>query len=233
MSRLACPTIETVVVLSVATAITSMANASPVRWEVTAGGNGHSYEAVFVGPFTTWASASATAQARGGYLVTLTSAEEDAFVFSLVRDRAEMWSQVGNESRLGPWIGATRPDGSLFPFSNGWSWVTGEPWEYTHWVSLDGGPRIPHFVQYFADGGGWNDLEDGVWDVRGFVMEYPPGLPCEADFNGNHELSVQDIFDFLAAYFAGDFAHANFNGDAFLSVQDIFDFLAAYFAGCA
>jgi hypothetical protein len=45
--------------------------------------NGHSYLAVLA-PGVSWDAAEAQCEAHGGYLVTITSAEENAFVFSLV-----------------------------------------------------------------------------------------------------------------------------------------------------
>ncbi len=55
-----------------------------VQWDVSSGGNGHWYKPVPGFPGITWTRANELAQAEGGYLATLTSAEEDAFVFSLV-----------------------------------------------------------------------------------------------------------------------------------------------------
>ena len=50
----------------------------------------------------------------GGYLVTITSQEEMAFVYSLIETNADMWNLVG--SGHGPWIGAFQAPGS-------WRWT--------------------------------------------------------------------------------------------------------------
>ena len=56
------------------------AQAEPVRWS----GNGHHYGVVVVPEGITRLDAKAAASARGGYLATLTSAEENRFVWSLI-----------------------------------------------------------------------------------------------------------------------------------------------------
>src|SRR6187549_3712268 len=66
---------------------TSSAISAPsewVQWDVSSGGNGHWYKPVPGFPGLTWTFANELAQAEGGYLATITSAEENAFVFSLV-----------------------------------------------------------------------------------------------------------------------------------------------------
>ena len=62
-------------------------SATPVRWSA----NGHYYEAEDP---TTWADALTQSLARGGYLVTITSADENTFVHNMI-------------SGVGVWLGAT------------------------------------------------------------------------------------------------------------------------------
>ena len=52
--------------------------AGAVKWN-----NGHCYEAVLA-PGVSWDQAQSACVVRGGHLATITSAEENAFVFSLV-----------------------------------------------------------------------------------------------------------------------------------------------------
>ena len=59
------------------------ASAAPVVWSTGAGGNGNSYELI-ADSSATWDDARAGAQARGGDLATITSAEEQAFVESVL-----------------------------------------------------------------------------------------------------------------------------------------------------
>ncbi len=54
----------------------------PFEWAEADGGNGHSYELIDSGNIT-WPDAKAAAEARGGYLATITSPKEDAFLKSV------------------------------------------------------------------------------------------------------------------------------------------------------
>lgn len=66
----------------------------------------------------TWPEAKAYAEAQGGYLAVITSAEEQAFVQSLIAK--------GEKNQY--WLGGYR-NGSTF------AWVTGEPFSYTNWTA--------------------------------------------------------------------------------------------------
>jgi len=71
------------------------------RWD----GNGHYYQAMWGPDAITWSAAAAAAVARGGYLATVTSAAENAFVAKLVDDD-RMWHLYnGGTAHLGPWLG--------------------------------------------------------------------------------------------------------------------------------
>ena len=106
-------------------------------WTVASGGNGHTYRVVAKTSLISWDSASAEAVAAGGYLATITSASENAFVFSLIDDSA-YWTQTANGH--GPWIGGYQPPGSGEP-GGGWTWVTEtgaatpEALTFTNWES--------------------------------------------------------------------------------------------------
>ena len=115
-----------------------------VRWDPAVGGNGHYYAAVAVPGGIDWDGAAAAASARGGHLATVTSAEENAFIYSLV-DSPEFWSQLPSSTTrssvaasesgyltFGPWLGGLQPPGSPEP-GGGWQWVTGEAFSYSNW----------------------------------------------------------------------------------------------------
>jgi hypothetical protein len=95
-----------------------------VQWRVEDGGNGHWYEVSNLGPTMTGDSARQHAADRGGYLLSITSLEEDNFVQAIVTD-LNAW---GNEY-LGPMIGMHRDGGDCW---NG-CWDSGEVVGYTHW----------------------------------------------------------------------------------------------------
>jgi hypothetical protein len=141
---------------------------------------GNTYEAVLTGKIT-WAAAKAMAEQMGGHLATITSAAEDALVFSLIND-PKYWSPNGNH---GPWLGGYQPAGSPEP-AGGWTWVTGEAWTYSNWapgqpgdIDADDGAHENILHYHFPNGGVpmWNDWHDGSsagpeLDVVAFVVEY-------------------------------------------------------------
>jgi hypothetical protein len=98
--------------------------------------NGHSYYRS-TGSMT-WTDARQACANMGGYLVTVTSAAENNFIFNL-------WPSG--------WIGLTDE-----VVEGQWRWVTGEPYSYSSW-----NPGEPNnagnedYVQ-FVGGGRWNDL---------------------------------------------------------------------------
>ncbi|HSI32240.1 MAG: lectin-like protein [Phycisphaerae bacterium] len=160
-------------------AAASVAGAAPVQWTTASGGNGHYYEAVFVGASgITWAAAEADAVARGGHLASVTSAAENAFVYSLVSDPS-WWHSSGGGSYVGPWIGGTRPTTS----TTAWGWTDGSAWAYTNWAASQ--PTNTNGNEYYVHyiGAGttpadtWNDLASpppGGWAVTGYVVETVP-----------------------------------------------------------
>ena len=161
--------------LLVQTSHLSVARASCVQW----GGNGHCYEAVLVGEVgITWSDAQAASIARGGYLTTITSAEENSFVFSLVSGDSRFWTlRLGDG--IGPWLGGLQPAGSQEP-SGGWEWLTGEAFNYTNWSPGEpnnhgGGPedRLQFFGQGSLIGSAWNDFPGGI-AVTGYIVETSP-----------------------------------------------------------
>lgn len=101
------------------------AQASPsgwVQWRAADGGNEHWYGIYRTA--TTWdaAEAAATALSSKAYLVTITDEREQLFLvttFLTGADRLRVF-----------WMGGTGPNGDRV-----FTWVTGEPWSYTHWKS--------------------------------------------------------------------------------------------------
>ena len=141
--------------------------------------NGHQYEAVLA-PGLSWDDAEDSCEARGGHLVTITSAEENAFVFGLVRCDDDFWYVDMYGNGLGPWLGAYQPDGSEEP-SGGWRWVTDEPFAYTNWEvgqPDEGGGGSQNRLRFFKLGGRMGDRwDDGESDNpaahrRGYIFEH-------------------------------------------------------------
>ena len=179
--------------------------AAAVQWSVNDGGNGHWYEAIVAdqpvevgGPLfvdgvwvtgysggITWTDARDAAIAKSGWLVDITSAAENAFVYNLIEPtlHPEFWfPELGDGIGLGPWLGGFQPDGSPEPGGN-WQWVTGSPFTYTNWYTgypqpqntyqIVGSGPPEDAVHFYGQSPGWNDYPS--WTVtNGYVVEYVP-----------------------------------------------------------
>ena len=148
---------------------------SPGVDPITGTFGGHTY--YYYPRASTWYEAKKLSENLGGHLVTINSAEEDAFVFSLAE-------------RNPVWIGLTDRD------SEGtWTWVTGEPLNYTNWYpgqpdkSCSDQEGEESYVNYTAaKTGQWND--DSSFRLNGFVCEKEPGYP-----SGNYTLKVKGLLN--------------------------------------
>ena len=113
---------------------------------------GHSY--AFYDGTMSWSDARAMCQSMGGHLVTITSAEEQAFLES---------QYPGTTG----WIGAFGDEG-------GWHWITGETMDFADWKS--GEPNNQGGNEWFLhlySGMKWNDLpNDDTTYHRGFYCEW-------------------------------------------------------------
>jgi hypothetical protein len=140
---------------------------------------GHYYEFV-TAPGIDWTDAKTAAAARNffglqGYLVTIGSADENAFVAA--RLNGEGWlgasDDVGQATTENNWVWATGPEaGTLFFIDGsgpvGDAYVNWEPGEPNNAV---GGEHFAHF----RTGGQWNDYSNTQY-VSGYVVEYG-GMP--------------------------------------------------------
>ena len=171
--------------------------AGPVQWSEARGGNGHWYQAVSVPGGITWTDAKQAAEAKGGYLATITSAEENAFVYSLLDDD-RFWHLTGNNDD-GPWLG-----GAYDRETKSLHWITGEPWDYTNWYPTQPNRLIASDHPYPQDsllfyGGAykrsptwannWHDIANPVAYVIEWNIHPPffarPTPPHALQFDGN------------------------------------------------
>jgi hypothetical protein len=171
------------------------APAAPVTW----GWNGHAYEAVLVPAGISWHEARWAAAAGGARLVSISSREENEFVYSLVDGHPEYWYFNRYRCGVGPWIGGFQPDGSPEP-DGGWEWETGEPFLFTCWARnepnnfpLDRDPENrENAVTFFGVdgrlmGGFWNDYPaegdpaTGRFLPRGYIVEWIPYVLGDPD----------------------------------------------------
>lgn len=140
--------------------------------------NGHYYEPIE--EQVNWLTArdlaaAATYEGLDGHLATITSADENAFVYeNLGKDVQRYWLGA-RQVEAAP--GYSEPAG-------GWTWVTREPFAFTAW--LDGEPNnantSEHYLAYrWGDTAEWNDVPLN-WDVSaGYIIEYDSG---EYSLNG-------------------------------------------------
>jgi hypothetical protein len=148
------------------------------------GTNGHFYRPISTGTSYTGARSAAlntTFKGQQGYLVTITSADEDAFVFNNV-PQTNIWFALTDELVEGQWrIDAGPEAGTLIKTSNGQTagnivgqynnWAPGEPnnsgnedyavtkWNGSQWNDLPNGFSCPYVIEY----GTWTNPDDATF----------------------------------------------------------------------
>jgi hypothetical protein len=149
--------------------------------------NGHTYEVFLDSSGITWTQAQTNAIALGGNLVSITSAAENAFVYSLVSDSSFWVLEAATGNKIGSWLGGVQPNGSPEP-AGGWQWVDGDTFSYTDWslgeptngVNSPGnaGLNIENRIQFFWDKnnpnnyGAWNDYPDSPVSPQNMPISY-------------------------------------------------------------
>lgn len=147
--------------------LVDISQATPLQFS----GNGHWYDVIDV-PGITWTEANTIAGSSiygglGGHLATITSDEENNFIFS---------SFGVNNRPL--WLGGFQEPSASEPFGD-WQWVTGESWLYSNWTggepnNFDTGNEDALAFAWFSADGSWNDapMEWKNYENGGFVVEY-------------------------------------------------------------
>lgn len=138
--------------------------------------NGHLYDAVAAEGGIDWATARALAEDRTsgscqGYLASITSVEENAFILSSFQGGVP---PVGGP---GYWIGGFQDAETGAP-ADGWMWVSGESWGYADWASgkPDGfftvdGVRYTGTTGGFSPTVNWEDVELTA-TAPGYIVEF-------------------------------------------------------------
>ncbi len=148
------------------------------------GTNGHFYRPISTGTSYTGARTAAlntTFKGQQGYLVTITSADEDAFIFNNV-PQGNIWFALTDEAVEGQWrIDAGPEAGTLIKTSNGQTagnivgqynnWAGGEPnnsgnedyavtkWNGSQWNDLPNNFANPYVIEY----GTWTNPDDATF----------------------------------------------------------------------
>ena len=127
--------------------------------------NGHYYYVYDLNTVTTWEEAKQYCKSQGGYLATVTSQEENEFVYSYLRNNFDYESA---------YFGLTdrKEEGN-------WVWDNGEISSYTNWHSGEPNSENPNedFAMYYYkySDGSWNDGDFGnktVNNGRVFICEW-------------------------------------------------------------
>jgi hypothetical protein len=148
------------------------------RWSEGTGSNNHAYLVVVAPTGLAWNDAKAAAEKLGGKLASITSPEENAFVWKLVEaTKGAIYDQAGVANHIGPWLGGYQ-DPAGIDAAVGWKWVDDEMWSYAPWAFGEPNDKGQgeDYVQYysFASGptSGWAD-GPGVEPPHAYVVEFP------------------------------------------------------------
>lgn len=151
--------------------------------------NGHTYHRYKAS--YTWTEARTYAQNIGGHLATISSADENAIIYSLVK----------KDSNYGAWIGGYRASGS-------WAWVTGEPFSYSNWYTADGEPDnqwgIENYIGMRITEGMWRDSANNNYNWRYFIVEFEPRPVANILLSGESSPFVDDTFTMAATVLPTD-----------------------------
>ena len=177
-------------------------------------GTGHYYEYIS-DPAISWTDAAAAASARTynameGYLVTIASAGENAFVVEKAAESG--WIGASDAAENHKWIWATGPEAGtqfwqgLSAGSGGYA-VGGA---YTNWLA--GEPNddsgLGHYAHIFVNSPGWehaattwNDMPNVNTFVQGYTVEYG-GMPGDEpeDFKETITIHIAEIAAASAEY---------------------------------
>jgi hypothetical protein len=144
--------------------------AVPVQWTGGIGANGHFYEVVIPTTPISWIDSQSAAVGAGGYLATITSAEEQAFIATLVAPYF-----IPGNGDAGFKLGGFQPANSVEP-SGSWRWVTGEAWSFTNWGNGEPNNSGNEGYLYMDErySWGWNDYTnaDNYYQPKGYIAEY-------------------------------------------------------------
>lgn len=127
-------------------------------------GNGHRYQ--YVPGWFTWSQADANARSMGGHLLTISSQEENDWVWRTFSSWVPFHPQLA-----GWWTGGLKN-----PPTAPWAWVTGEPFEFNRHVEGDDDKNVPLPRLIQSNNGGEN--MPSSWHMKhytsliGYVVEW-------------------------------------------------------------
>jgi len=183
--------------------------------------NGHTY---YLLEPSSWTDGEANAQALGGHLATVRSADENNWIYStLLRPNGEFrrgWLGLNDIENEGTFV-----------------WTSGEPVTFTNWGGGEpnNSGNVEHYTQMPWWAPEWNDNSDLPTDDESYpIVEIIPNT-CPADFNGDGFPDGFDYDDYVAC-FEGEACppgkNADFTNDGFVDGFDYDGFVEAFENGC-
>jgi len=163
--------------------LTSSASAVPVLNSA----NGHYYdtEVFAVLGSTSWTTSKTLAEDRGGYLLTVTSADEQSFVEQHVATPGAWWAGGSDSAVEDEWRWMTGPEvGTRFwqgKRAGSGGHVTA-PFNYANWFTNEPNSNGEDYLSWnlHSNGtAGWNDVGVTNSIMKGFIIEFDsnPALP--------------------------------------------------------
>lgn len=141
--------------------------------------NGHTYE--LYDYHMSWEAAKAFCEAKGGHLVTITSADEQALAIQLMQSGLYCTYHIGCSDAAEEGV---------------WQWVTGEAFSYDMWdqdANEPNGGEDENYGQILAVNygankqiGDWNDADSNPYGLYGYMNG---GFICEYEEICDHEYS--------------------------------------------
>jgi hypothetical protein len=211
--------------------------------------NGHFYRPITAtNERTTYTNARArslltTFKGQTGYLVTITSADEDAFIFANV-PATNVWFAATDEVVDGRWIIDAGPErGTVMKTQNGQlngniagvynNWAPGEPngangsenyavakWNgAANWNDLSNNWNNPYVIEY----GTWTNPDDQTFTEfynNSVIHSNGPNVSLRANFNFNFG-GVVDETRFLGSLFKRNDATSNWTGNTFKALNGL------------
>ena len=117
-------------------------------------------------------------------MASINSAEENAFVESVLARYQELWMQEPRQDALnGPWIGLVQQPGSVEPGGD-WSWTNGSEYTFNGWHAGQPdnfiGDGYGHYWDYQGEIG-WSDhvnspVDAGYGPIQSYIVEYGDDL---------------------------------------------------------
>ena len=164
--------------------------------------NGHYYK--FVSQSLDWTAAEQAAEVAGGYLATITSAQENAFIFNLTGG-SDAWLGGSDAATEGVWEWVTGPEADT-NFWNGGTGGSAPADQYANWQpgSEPNNSGNEDYVHMWG-GGLWNDHTQG--HAIGYVIEFG-GQGSSVNITAGGSSTIAGLYGTLTLNADGGYSYA-------------------------